>query len=233
MAHSIGEFNPQVIKERVIGTPQVGITDFYSHQTACLTLSSSHYHTAMHYFHLHGGIGSVIALGGHCQQQLLLVNIGHHTAVGDISLAHSLHPHRLPDTRAASIENTTRTTHLLAARIGLLICGVINLHHQLLLCAGLHLIGDINGEGVVTALMVPHRVTIEPYTALPIHGTEVEHHSLVFPGLRHRQFTAIHHILYLLLNTAHGAFRTEWHQDILPSTGRHRSIERGSSMEFP
>ena len=115
LAVVVQQLQLEVVEERVVGVPQVGILDAQHDVLSGLSLALCHLLRAVVGRCLQLGHIVGVAAGGGVDGQRLGINVGHHVEVFYIGGVNSLQPYRLPDAGACRVEDASRTAHLLAA----------------------------------------------------------------------------------------------------------------------
>ena len=116
LAVGVEQLQLEVVEERVIGIPEVGIGDAEHNIFARLSLALGYLLGSVVGSGLDLGYLVSVAAGSGVDGESLGINIGREVEVLDVGGVHGLQPHRLPDAGASCVEDTARAAHLLAAR---------------------------------------------------------------------------------------------------------------------
>ena len=203
LAAAVVHRDVQVVEERVVGAPQVGVRDGQRHVFAHLGLACGHHFLLVHHFHAEVRGQRGVAAGLHAHLHLALVHVGHDGQVVYVGVVHRLHPYRLPDAAHAGVHDAARRERLLAAGVAAVVRRVIYLHLQSVLSGAVHQCRNVEREGVVAAFVLAGLLAVHRHHALPVHGLEVQQHPLALgqPALGHGKRAAVAEVGIIFLDT--------------------------------
>ena len=233
LAVVVQQLQLEVVEERVVGVPQVGILDAQHDVLSGLSLALCHLLRAVVGRCLQLGHIVGVAAGGGVDGQRLGINVGHHVEVFYIGGVNSLQPYRLPDAGACRVEDASRAAHLLATGHRPAVGGVEDLEGHHVVLPHLHLFGDVEAEGVVAAVVGAYHLAVDIDRAPPVDGLKVEQHPLAAPCGGHCEGASVSHALVVLLDAAQCALHAVGHQNLSQPRGGNILVIAGQVGKLP
>ena len=108
------------------------------------------------------------AVDGHVDLETLLVNIRHQVEAADARWRHRFQPDGLPDARGRGEHDARGIERLFAARLAAVVLRAEHLHDQFLGAAVSQVGSDVVTEGIVTAGVNPHALSVQVNLRPPI-----------------------------------------------------------------
>jgi len=231
----VAERDADVVEERIIRRPGLGVLDrhFDSRQPA----AGRDFLGPVQ----HDDIG-LVRLGDELavefDDQPAVVQVGRQLQPGDPPSGHRLQPHRLPDARRGGVAEALSLFRQRLLSDGLVadVGRVPDAQDDLVLAvlAGGQRVGDVEGERVVTPLVVADLHAVDPDPRVPVDGLEVQHDPPPGPAGRNLERPPVPQKLVGaddLLDARQDRLDAERDEDLAVPLPRRRRLQRVERVE--
>ena len=114
------------------------------------------------------------AARGHRHADSLIVEVRLDLERAHVLRRHRFQPHRLPDAGHGRVPDAARPPYLLPSRLLAVVGRIAHRDDQLLIAARSQLIGDVEGERIVSAPVLSHSRPVDIDDGFPVHRAEIQ-----------------------------------------------------------